>query len=98
MRIVRSRLSESPLPRGGRYNVPMLQAESTSESAPAAPPDGTGGIDAHLSRFGLSSLRPGQREVISAVIDKQDCPCIMRTGGGKSLCYQLPAVMRAGLT
>ena len=56
------------------------------------------GIDAHLSRFGLTSFRPGQREVISAVIEKQDCLCIMPTGGGKSLCYQLPAVMREGLT
>ncbi|MBC7855054.1 MAG: ATP-dependent DNA helicase RecQ, partial [Pirellulaceae bacterium] len=57
-----------------------------------------GSIDAHLSRFGLTSFRAGQREVISAVIDKQDCLCIMPTGGGKSLCYQLPAVMREGLT
>jgi len=66
--------------------------ESPDASAPAE------GIDAHLSRFNLSSFRPGQREVISAVIEKQDCLCIMPTGGGKSLCYQLPAVMREGLT
>ncbi|MGI8980316.1 MAG: RecQ family ATP-dependent DNA helicase [Pirellulaceae bacterium] len=85
----------------------MPLAETTIESAaaplgvsPAAasPAEGAGGIDAHLSRFGLSSFRPGQREVISAVIEKQDCLCIMPTGGGKSLCYQLPAVMREGLT
>jgi ATP-dependent DNA helicase RecQ len=76
----------------------MTLAESTTESAPATLADGTNGIDAHLSRFGLTSFRPGQREVISAVIEKQDCLCIMPTGGGKSLCYQLPAVMREGLT
>ncbi len=74
----------------------MPPAETAADSlSTAAPADG---IDAHLSRFGLSSFRPGQREVISAVIEKQDCLCIMPTGGGKSLCYQLPAVMREGLT
>lgn len=81
----------------------MSSAGSTAEPigdfvAPAISPKGADGIDAHLSRFGLSSFRPGQREVISAVIGKQDCLCIMPTGGGKSLCYQLPAVMREGLT
>ncbi|MFN0021248.1 MAG: RecQ family ATP-dependent DNA helicase [Pirellulaceae bacterium] len=69
--------------------------ESIESPAAAAPAEG---IDAHLSRFNLTSFRPGQREVISAVIEKQDCLCIMPTGGGKSLCYQLPAVMREGLT
>lgn len=51
-----------------------------------------------LSRFGLTSFRRGQQEVISAVLDGHDCLCIMPTGGGKSLCYQLPAVARDGLT
>ncbi|HUE72398.1 MAG TPA: RecQ family ATP-dependent DNA helicase [Pirellulaceae bacterium] len=51
-----------------------------------------------LARFGLSSFRPGQREVIQAVLDRKDALCIMPTGGGKSLCYQLPAVVRDGLT
>ena len=51
-----------------------------------------------LARFGLSSFRPGQREVIQAVLDGKDALCIMPTGGGKSLCYQLPAVARPGLT
>jgi ATP-dependent DNA helicase RecQ len=53
---------------------------------------------APLARFGLSSFRPGQREVIQAVLDGKDALCIMPTGGGKSLCYQLPAVVRDGLT
>ncbi len=52
----------------------------------------------HLARFGLSSFREGQQEVISAVLAGQDCLCVMPTGSGKSLCYQLPAVMLDGLT
>lgn len=52
----------------------------------------------HLSRFGLTSFRPGQEEVIATVLAGQDCLCVMPTGGGKSLCYQLPALVLDGLT
>ena len=55
-------------------------------------------LESHLARFKLSSFRPGQRDVIAALFAGQDCLCIMPTGGGKSLCYQLPSVARAGLT
>ncbi|HUY34682.1 MAG TPA: RecQ family ATP-dependent DNA helicase [Pirellulales bacterium] len=51
-----------------------------------------------LPLFGLTSFRPGQREVIEAVFAGEDCLCVMPTGGGKSLCYQLPAVARPGVT
>lgn len=51
-----------------------------------------------LSRFGLKAFRPGQREVIDSVLSGEDCLCVMPTGGGKSLCYQLPAIAGAGLT
>ena len=54
--------------------------------------------ESFLARFGLSQFRPGQKEVISALVDGRDCVCVMPTGGGKSLCYQLPAVMRHGVT
>ena len=55
-------------------------------------------IDDALSHFGLSTFRPGQREVIEQVVAGEDCLCVMPTGGGKSLCYQLPSVVRPGLT
>ena len=51
-----------------------------------------------LPLFGLTAFRPGQREVIEAVLAGEDCLCVMPTGGGKSLCYQLPAVARPGVT
>jgi ATP-dependent DNA helicase RecQ len=52
----------------------------------------------YLTRFGLCDFRAGQHEVIRAILSGGDCVCIMPTGGGKSLCYQLPSVMREGLT
>ena len=59
-----------------------------------------GQIDLHaaLNRFGLEVFRKGQQEVISHIIAGHDCLCVMPTGGGKSLCYQLPSLVRPGLT
>ncbi len=51
-----------------------------------------------LARFGLQAFRPGQREVIDAIGEGADVLCVMPTGGGKSLCYQLPALARQGTT
>jgi ATP-dependent DNA helicase RecQ len=55
-------------------------------------------LESYLPPFGLSSFRPGQREVIETILGGRDCLCVMPTGGGKSLCYQLPAIARGGLT
>jgi len=51
-----------------------------------------------LPLFELESFRPGQQEIISTVLAGRDCLSIMPTGGGKSLCYQLPALAIDGLT
>ena len=48
--------------------------------------------------FGFDSFRPGQEDVINAVLEGRDTLAVMPTGGGKSLCYQVPALMRESLT
>ena len=55
-------------------------------------------LESYLPRFGLNSFRAGQKEVIATVLGKKNCLCVMPTGGGKSLCYQLPAMALDGLT
>ena len=48
--------------------------------------------------FGFPDFRPGQEEIVAAVEAGRDVLAIMPTGGGKSLCYQLPALLRPGVT
>jgi len=51
-----------------------------------------------VQHFGLHGFRPGQAEVISSVINGRNAVVVMPTGAGKSLCYQLPAVLLPGVT
>ena len=48
--------------------------------------------------FGYSSFREGQEEIINTILSGQDALAIMPTGAGKSLCYQVPALLLPGIT
>ncbi|HKL46043.1 MAG TPA: DEAD/DEAH box helicase, partial [Roseovarius sp.] len=48
--------------------------------------------------FGFDAFRPGQEDIVTAVARGENVLAIMPTGGGKSLCFQLPALARPGLT
>ncbi|KAL3687443.1 hypothetical protein R1sor_013752 [Riccia sorocarpa] len=53
--------------------------------------------DLRLNIFGISSYRTNQREIINAIMSGRNVMVIMAAGGGKSLCYQLPALLLSGI-
>ena len=66
--------------------------------APLRPYEGPLDADALLAHFGHAEFRPGQREAVEAALAGRDSLVVMPTGGGKSLCYQLPGIATANLT
>lgn len=54
--------------------------------------------DIRFNIFGISKYRANQREIVNAIMAGRDVLVIMAAGGGKSLCYQLPAILRGGTT
>ena len=66
--------------------------EPSASYAPAA------ALDTLKCYFGYSSFRPGQERMVSAILSGCDALGVMPTGAGKSICYQVPALMLPGLT
>ncbi len=82
-------------PSGAGSSLSMMETTITAPApaggaAPIATPEQL------LARFGLEAFRPGQREAVAAALAGRDSLVVMPTGGGKSLCYQLPALAGDG--
>ncbi|MBA3300098.1 MAG: ATP-dependent DNA helicase RecQ, partial [Thermoleophilaceae bacterium] len=75
-------------PATGRSTPPRAPVVSATVDLPGA-------LERH---FGFTGFRPGQREACEAALAGRDVLVVMPTGSGKSLCYQLPALMRDDLT
>lgn len=70
---------------------------STPSRSDDLSPDLSGrALDILRERFGHRDFRPGQSEIIEAILHQRDVLVVMPTGSGKSLCYQLPALLREG--
>lgn len=79
------------VPRGCRKPIASVPERSAVTLPPAV-------MRVLRTRFGVTRLRPGQAEVLASVLKARDTIAILPTGSGKSLCFQLPALMREGLT
>ena len=55
-------------------------------------------LEALKRYFGYDSFRPGQAEIVDAILTGRDALAIMPTGAGKSICYQVPALLLPGIT
>ena len=55
-------------------------------------------LEALKRYFGYDSFRPGQAEIVDAILAGRDALAIMPTGAGKSICYQVPALLLPGIT
>ena len=90
--------------RGHRpIDSPLSQVSTPLEQAHRIPSEAVSNFlrmdspETLLRRFGLDAFRPGQREAVAAALAGRDSLVVMPTGGGKSLCYQLPALAGDGL-
>src|SRR6476469_750497 len=70
-------------------------APANIQPPPLSPMDLNTALKKH---FGYSAFRPLQREIVEDALAGRDVFALMPTGGGKSLCFQLPALLRDGLT
>src|SRR5437588_12492255 len=95
-------LDSSQRPRAGSHPTDWVDRTRPKHSVRSGEMDNASGIETPtpeqlLGRFGLRAFRPGQCEAVQAALEGRDSLVVMPTGGGKSLCYQLPALADLGL-
>lgn len=79
--------------------IGMITTETKGDHWVAMPVGGTADLNGLLrEHFGLEQFRPLQQEIITEVLAGRPAMAILPTGGGKSLCYQLPALALPGVT
>ena len=88
----------APAPVNGGPRVPAPSSAPAPRVAPASGYQGGPLADLLHQAFGFQAFRANQEEVCRAVIDGRDVLLVMPTGSGKSLCYQLPGIVRGGTT
>lgn len=89
---VRDEVAEAALALQGLENI------ERDAAVPIRLFEGQADPDALLAHMNYDEFRPGQRDAVAAALEGRDCLIVMPTGGGKSLCYQLPALAGADLT
>ncbi len=89
------RPGERPPGAAADFDVESAHAPEPEELTAEAPPEL---LEALRDHFGYESFRPGQAQVIQAALRGEDALALMPTGAGKSLCYQLPAMLLPGAT
>jgi ATP-dependent DNA helicase RecQ len=83
----------------GSYTEQVSTISSLPVRVQHAAPDTSGELTAALKRcFGFDRFRPGQEAIVLDVLAQRDVLALMPTGGGKSLCFQLPALLQPGVT
>ncbi len=88
-------VDQSRLDPGGKKIVTVASAANITEPSGG---DLTRARAVLKDVFGFADFRPGQDEIVAAVLAGEDVLAVCPTGSGKSLCYQLPSVLRGGLT